>query len=113
MLRRLKGSKYLKHAIDSLLDKCRYPYDNHLQKNYDPVPENSETTKLNEKDVVNCEFQHVYFNIFQLVSQDVITEKCDLEQIVFVALIGKDVVSSAGKEIHQLIHCCGMCLISS
>ena len=62
-LRRLKVSKYLKHAIDSLLDRCCYPYDNHLRKNHDPVPENSETTKLNETDVVNCEFQHVCFSM--------------------------------------------------
>ena len=42
------------------------------------------------------------------IFQEVITEKCDLEQIVFIALIGKDVVASAGKEIHNIIHYCGM-----
>jgi hypothetical protein len=55
-----------------------------------------------------------HFNIFQHIQhilhkpQDVITEKCDLEQIVFVALIGKDVAATAGREIHAFVHFCGM-----
>ena len=36
-----------------------------------------------------------------------IGEKCDLEQIVFIGLIGKDVVQSAGQEIFDIIHFCG------
>ncbi|KAL5247721.1 hypothetical protein ACHWQZ_G019565 [Mnemiopsis leidyi] len=46
------------------------------------------------------------FDFFMSHKQEVITEKCDLEQIVFIALIGRDVVASAGKEIHNIIHYC-------
>ena len=35
------------------------------------------------------------------------SEKCDLEQIVFVALIGREIVGDPGTEIRDIVHAAG------